>query len=86
VIPIPISTDEIGAAGGLRRCSCSQPGSRLGEGFCLGLQGVLQDGAVLGLGRPPGAGSSAFERLNEAVIQAADDKLAQGSLQVDITI
>jgi hypothetical protein len=48
------------------------------------LQGLLQDGAVRGLGGLPRTGGAALERLNETVIQAADDKLAPAILRLDI--
>jgi hypothetical protein len=86
MVPVPVPPDQVAAVGRLCGRSGSQAGGGLGESFCLGLKGLLQDGAVLGLGRPPGPRGSALEGLDEAIIQTSDDKLAHGILILDITL
>jgi len=84
VIPVPIPPNQNGAVGRLWRRPCPQPGGGLGEGFRLGPECLLQDGAVLGLGGPPGTGGPALEGLDEAIIEAPDDKLTHVALYLDI--
>ena len=84
MVPVPVPPDQVAAVGRLCGRSGSQAGGGLGESFCLGLKGLLQDGAVLGLARPPAR--AALEGLDEAIIQTTDDKLAQGILILDIML
>jgi hypothetical protein len=86
MIPIPIAPDQVGAVGRLRRCLCPQPGGGLGEILRLGLKDLLKDGAMLRFRGSPGSGGSALQGLNEAIIEPANDKLAHGTLHIDIII
>lgn len=80
MITVAILPEQIGTVGGLWRCPRPQPGSRLGEWFRLGLQHLLQDGAMLGLGGAPKPGRPLLESLDDTFIETPDDQLAHRAL------
>jgi len=47
MIPVAVLPEQVGTVGRLARCPCPQARGGLGEGFRLGPQGLLQDGATL---------------------------------------
>jgi hypothetical protein len=80
VIPVAILPDQIGAVSQLRRRPRPQPGGGFGEGFGLGSQYLLQDSPLFGLSGTPGPRGSLLEGLDEAIIEAPDEKLTHGTL------
>jgi hypothetical protein len=81
LIPCPILPEQIDAVGRLGWCPCPHWSRGLGEGFHLGTQGPLQDGAVLGLGGAPDPRGALLESLSETIVETPDDELAHNTLR-----
>jgi hypothetical protein len=86
VVPVSVAPDQRRAFGSLRRGCRAETGSGVSEALCLGLERLFKDGTMLRLGRAAGAGGPALQGLNNAVIQAADDKLTHRILRGDIVL
>ena len=71
----------------LLRCRRAQPGGKLGETAGFWPQHLLQDSAMFSLNGSADSCSALFQSLHQAIIQAANKKLAHHfGTEVDIHI
>jgi hypothetical protein len=84
MIAVTILPEQIGAVGRLWWRPPPQPGGGLGEAFSLGLQHLLQDGAMLRLGGAPKPGGPLLKGLDQAIVETPDNKLAHHALHYAI--